>query len=355
MLAVISAAGTLVRPSLLVLFASTGVALLLLNGARARRVALLGTIAASVATLLITPAAYLLIHGSARTTSPFARGLLQHTLFCTLDPEEEPDALLVDQQSSAARRYVDSAPADVRNGLEHLYSAPLRFDAIIPKLGRLHGLQAGWQTDPIVARVARQRVEANPLCYGRSVLRSYWDLITQNSIHVGSGGRAVDQFLKEHPPVAIAAVPPLAADREALDKAAAELHVPPPSPHLAIGHFAARSSPLLLLFGRLLYGGTATIGLFSAVYVLRRRGAPGRDLIALAAIGIGFHALFAATAIVELALIRYTLPAWPMVCTTLAMTIAMIRAAVQPSASSSIFGTQTAHQTAPSAAMADVR
>lgn len=354
-LALIAAAGGLIRPSLLVLFAGTAIAALLLKERRIRHVALLSVVALAFAALLITPAACLLITGSAATASPLARGVLQHTLFCSQAPVlNDPDAAFVDQDSSAVRQYVQSAPKDIQTGLEHLYSAPLRFESIIPALGRLHHLNAGWQTGPIVARIARQRVEANPLCYGANVLRNYWDLVTQNSVHVGGTGRNVERFMAAHPPVPIRAEPPLPADQRALQNAAAELQVTPPM-HPA-GRFAAKTSPFLLLLGRLLFGVGAVIGLLS-LFVLAsgRRIGTGKEpyVVGLAAMGLVFHALFAATAVAELALIRYTIPAWPIVCTTLALALILLRN--QPSATSSIFGTHSAHQMAPSAAIAAVR
>jgi len=120
------------------------------------------------------------------------------------------------------------------------------------------------------------------------------------------------------------------------------------------GHFGVKTSPLLLLIGRVLYGATALFGL-AALICLARRCARDRNMVAVAAMGLVFHALFLGTAAVELSLIRYTIPAWPVVCTMLLMAFAALRLRDQSSATSSIFGTPITHQIAPSAATAAVR
>jgi hypothetical protein len=354
LLAFISAAGMLVRPSLAVLFAGAALAALLLESPRQRTAAAV-LIPIGLGAYLLTPIMLLVVHGSPVTTSPVARGVLQHTLFCDgIAPTGDADADFVDRDSADVRYYVESAPTGVGIALQHLYSAPLRFDSIIPALGRLHNFQAGWQTDPILTRVARERVLANPGCYAESVLRNYWQLATQASLHVGAEGRTVDQFLATHPPVRIASVPLLPSDSQELRRAAEELHVAAPGSRMPGGHFGAKTSPLLLLIGRALYGATALFG-FAALTLLALRSGRGRNRVAIAAMGLVFHALFLGTAAVELSLIRYTIPAWPMVCTMLLMAFAGLRLRNQSSATSSIFGTPITHQIAPSAATAAVR
>jgi hypothetical protein len=358
-LALISAVGMLVRPSLMVLFAGSAIAALLLKSRRQRASAVASLVPIGLGAYLLTPLALLLGHGSPVASSPMARGILQHTLFCDGAPApDDADAAFVDRDSAGVRQYLDSAPPDVGIALQHLYSAPLRFDSIIPGLGRLHKAQAGWQTDSIVGRVARERLEANPLCYARSVLRNYWDLVTQDSLHVGAEGARVDQFLSAHPPVPIAFEPLLTSDAWALRRAAAELHIASSVAHIAIGRFGTKGSPLLLLVGRMLYGATALVGLACLAALGRRwrMGLSDRNAIALAAMGLVFHALFLGTAVVELSLIRYTIPAWPIVCTTLTVVSAMLlRLRDQSSATSSILGTATTHQMAPTPATAAVR
>ena len=358
LLVLIAAAGTMIRPSLVVLFAGSAIAVLLLKSRRQRASGAAALIPIGLGAYLLTPLALLIVHGSPVTSSPVARGVLQHTLFCgNAAAAGDADGVFVDRDSAGVRQYLDSAPPDVGIALQHLYSAPLRFDSIIPALGRLHNFQAGWQTDPIVSRVALGRAEANPLCYARSVLRNYWDLATQASPHVGAEGARVDEFLAAHPPIPITSEPPLPHDALALQRAAAELHVVPPVAHIAIGRFATKGSPALLLLGRVLYGATALAGLVSLAALVRERrmGVSDRHAIALAAMGLVFHALFLGTAIVELSLIRYTVPAWPIVCTMLAVMFATLRLRDQSSATSSISGMPTTHQMAPTPATAAVR
>jgi len=328
LLAVICAAGMLIRPSLAVLFAGAAVAALLLECGRQRRFAVLTLIPIALGAYLLTPVALFFVHGSPTATSPLPRGVLQHTLFCDgAAIFDDRDAIFVDRESAAVRQYVESAPADIGIALQHLYSAPLRFGSIIPGLGRLHHFDASWQTDPIIGRIARARVEADPLCYARSVLRNYWELATQASLHVGGEGAKVDRFLALHSPVQISS-DPLPSDAQELKRAAAELHVPAPTAQMLIGHFGTRSSPLLLLLGRVLYGSAALVGLVSFFSLIGRRNTAwdNRNAVGLAAMGLVFHTLFLGTAVVELALIRYTIPAWPTVCTVLAIAFAGMRA-----------------------------
>jgi hypothetical protein len=172
---------------------------------------------------------------------------------------------------------------------------------------------------------------------------------------VGAEGREVDKFLAAHPPVPIATEPLLPLDSQGLRRAAAELRVAAPASHLPSGHFGVKTSPLLLLLGRALYGAAALLGVAALVTLAMRRSPRDPQTVALAAMGLVFHALFLGTAAVELSLIRYTVPAWPIVCTALTVVFATLRLRNQSSATSSIAGTPMTHQIAPSAATAAVR
>ena len=136
-------AATLVRPSLIVLFAATLMPCIamLQSGARWRGVACVA--ASFILSLVATPVANFLIHGSPASGSPVARGLLQHSMYCPLPAAPaNPDALLVEQTAAPVRYYIDSAPADIRGVLKQLYSGELRFGFFIPALGRRHGFEA---------------------------------------------------------------------------------------------------------------------------------------------------------------------------------------------------------------------
>lgn len=321
-LALIAAAGTTVRPSLLVLFAGTLIAASLVRSGRERWTALLSLILIATAAWVVTPIGYLLIHGSAVTTSPFARGVLQHTLFCDQPTAaRDPDSAFVEAESKAVRQYLEAAPGDVRIGLEHVYSAEMRFRSIIPAIGRAHRLTAAWQTDPIIGRIARRRIEANPTCYARDVLGSYLGLLTQGSAHSKAVATRVNAYIAANPPPWISPQPLLPDNARALSRAAAELQAAPPPP-AGPPHISSTASPTLLIVGRFLYGCASAIGLISlfALIAWRRMSANAQRLAAcMAALGAALHAMFAGTAIVELALIRYTVPAWPIVCAILAL------------------------------------
>lgn len=330
-LALIAAAATLVRPSLVTLFAGSLAAALLLKVGRERWFALLVLIPIAVAAWFATPVASLLIRGSAVTTSPFARGVLQHTLFCDQPTApRDPDSAFVEAQSKLVRHYVNAAPGDVRTGLEHVYSAEMRFRSIIPAIGRAHHLTAAWQTDRVIGRIARQRVEANPICYASDVLESYLGLLTQGSAHSKAVARRVNAYIAANPPPWISPQPLLLEDARALSRTAAELEVAPP-PAAGPPHISSTASPALLIVGRILYGCASAIGLISLVALIawRRMSSNAQRLAAcLAALGAALHAMFAGTAIVELALIRYTVPAWPIICAILALAFTRLAPAV---------------------------
>nr|NUR37523.1 hypothetical protein [Sphingomonas sp.] len=334
-LGVTAAAGMMVRPPLAALFLGSAAALLLLDSMSDRWRALGVLALAGAGAWALTPAAYYLIRGSAETTSPFARGVLQHTLYCPQPlVARDADAALVEQTAQRLQRYIGSAPPDVRSALEHAYSAPVRLGLIMPVIGRRHGLDAAWKTDPIIARIARDRVAGNPLCYAGSVANAYFELIMHRTLHSAAQAQRVDNFIATHPPLIVRSQPLLSADQGALDKAAVELGVKKRNSDGGSLHWTGNSSPTLIFLAQLLYGTAATVGLMAWGEMARAgRASPDRRrlLISIAAMAIAFHALFGATAIVEFALMRYMVPAWPITCALLAVAAILVgRPALRP-------------------------
>ena len=270
-----------------------------------------------------TPVAQLLVHGSAAATSPFARGVLQHTLYCDVGPpSRDPDSALVEQTAAPVRRYIDTAPPEVREQLRREYSTPLRFGLIIPELGRLHGADRRSAVDPYLAPIARQRVAANPLCYASSVLGEYARMAIFDTDPTSEDGQRVRAFTDNHPPVDLAQVPLLAGDERMALNAAAEVGKPPAGLNPTRYHLnvVAKVPFVALLPFRLLFGAAALIGGL-ALFALRRRSVRGPEFAAIATMGLAFHAVILITAIVEIGFFRYLVPLWPIVWTMLAMTV----------------------------------
>jgi hypothetical protein len=330
LLVAISFLGTIVRPPLEALFVATAVFALAAGPKikRGRALAMIGAgmIAASVA----TPAALYLIDGTNTTSSPFARGVLQHTLFCSPGrTNPDPDASFVEQNAGPVRRYVATAPPDIVPVLKRIYSGQLRFGLIIPALGERHNQQTEWQTDPIIARVAAERVEANPLCYAQSVIAADYRMATYGTSVLPGAAARIRDFIVTHPPARVLTAPLLPDDRRQSLKAAKEFGEPPPFPVPPARPFQlADKSPLILVAAaRLLYAGTALVGLLSLLALMvRARIAPElRNTIAGAgAAGAAFHGMIAITAVVELGLTRYTVPVWPIACVLLGITISVL-------------------------------
>jgi hypothetical protein len=328
----VAAAGTMVRPPLIVLFVASATFMFTALPTRDRRRMLAMTAAGLIVAWSATPIAQLLVHGSAQTTSPFARGVLQHTLYCDVGPAPlDRDAALVEQVSAPVRRYIDFAPGDVQEQLRREYSTPLRFGLIIPALGREHQVDTRSALDPYLAPIARQRVAANPGCYARSVLGEYARMATFDTDPTAEDGSRVASFVGDHPPLDLPQLPVLAGDERAARRAAAEVGTAPaglnpPRYHLNV---VAKVPLAALLPFRLLFGAAALIGGVAMFALIMRRkivGARGPELAAAAAMGIAFHGLLVITAIVEIGFFRYLVPLWPIVCTLIALAILAVSA-----------------------------
>jgi hypothetical protein len=323
LLVAISGVAATVRPSLVALFFGTAVMILAILPARERGRALSLVGIGLVMAWAATPIALLLVHGSTKSTSPFARGVLQHTLYC--DPHGVPkaeDSAFVEQSAAPVRRYIESAPPDVREQLRRAYSSPLRFGLIIPVLGRRHHLDARSQVDPYLSRVANERLEANPLCYAKSVAGAYYRMATFGTNRTTEDEHRIRSFMAVHPPVELPQYPVLPREAQLDLQAAEEVHndVTAMNRERQQLDFSGKISALLVLPVRLLYAAAALIGILSlAALVAGRREVERQKLLAgPAAMGIAFHCTLAITALVELGLSRYVVPLWPLVCSLVA-------------------------------------
>lgn len=331
LLIVISCVATMVRPSLLPLFFGTALFALVAEPARGRARAIAMIAAAAVAAWSATPIAQLIVRGSAHTTSPLARGVLQHTLYC--DPKRVPsnaDSGFVESSAEPVRRYISSSPAGMQEQLRREYSTPLRFGLIIPALGRRHHLYTRSDVDPYLAPIARERMIDNPACYAKSVANEYLRLAVFDTDPTAEDARRVNGFVESHPPPVVPQLPVLPGD-DRLARAAA----------LEVGNAPAGLNPLheelkvvgniplsALLPFRLLHAVAALIGLLSLLLLplSQRLGREARNgFAAAAAMGLSLHGILAITAIVEIGFYRYLVPCWPLVCTLPVLTAVWVR------------------------------
>lgn len=330
-----SCLATMIRPSLVALFFGTAIISLVAYPSRGRARALVITAAGLVAAWAATPIAQFFVHGSTRTTSPFARGVLQHTLYC--DPHVVPndqDSRFVEQQAEPVRNYIETAPAGIQEQLRREYSTPLRFGLIIPVLGRRHHLETRSEVDPYLSHIANERVAANPGCYANAVANEYLRLAVFDTDPTLEDGREAATFIGRHPPVEVPQYPVLPGDDRLARQAAIEVHnqpsgLNPPRQQLDV---VAKVPFLALLPLRLLHGAAAIIGLMSlaALTVRRRLERNVRPAVAAAAaMGASLHGMLAITAIVEIGFYRYLVPCWPLVCTVTVLAAANVARGVQ--------------------------
>ena len=318
-LVAIAAIATMIRPSMIALFPATALFAVIRVQGRERWRALAATVAGMGLAWVATPLAVRLVYPTARATSPFARGILQHSLFCApASVADDPEAQFVERAAAPARQYVQSAPLGIRPVLKRYYSAQLRFGLIIPALGREHGFDAGWQTDPIVSRIAWQRLGANPLCYAASVTAADYRMATNQITLTPREARRTRDYIETHPPVPLPTAAPLPYEQRIADRAAAEIHAAPnadqPNRELSVPD---KSPAVLVWAARILYSAAAALGLASLVTLFRTSSlASARDETwkCVAVLGAAFHGIVGITAIVELGLSRYGIPLWPLVC-----------------------------------------
>lgn len=334
-LVAISCIANMVRPSLIALFFGTifYASLVIPRPKRARATAI--ATGACIAALAATPIAQEIVHGTARTTSPFARGVLQHTLYCA--PRAIPndaDSRFVEANAKPVRRYIDTAPPSIQEQFRREYSTPLRFGLIIPVLGERHHLATRSQTDPYLARIAEERVRANPSCYARSVANEYFRLAVFDTDPSAEDARNVNLFATQHPPVEVPQIPLLPGDDRMARRAALEVHHNPAglNPLRQQLHVVGGVPLIALLPFRLLYAAAAFLGGIAPLLVLIRR--PQMDdrqslYPALAAVGLTLHSTLVITAIVEIGFYRYLVPCWPLVCTLIALGVIAIRRALR--------------------------
>jgi hypothetical protein len=257
-----------------------------------------------------------------------ARGVLQHTLFCTPDAvPNNADALFVERAAAPVRRYIETASPDMQQQLRRHYSTLLRFKLIIPVLGRRHHVEVRSEVDPYLSRIAIDRVKANPSCYARRVAEEYIRMATFSSDPTNEAVRRLNEFMKTHPPVVVPQFPRLPGEEHLRRRAANDvnqLQHPGIQPGPQNFDDDGKGSFLALLPLKVIYGGASLLGVL-ALLALPFRGRLNPQLqqifAATAAMGAAVHGNHAITALVEIGFWRYLAPLWPVVCTLVAVAI----------------------------------
>lgn len=320
-LVAVSLAATMVRPSLVALFFGSILFILLGLEKRVRISALLFAVLAFLCSWAATPLAQLVVHGSAKTTSPLARGVLQHSLYCTpSNPNGDADFNFVEQSAAPVRRYIDAAPSAMHEQFRRAYSTPLRFGLIIPVLGRRHGILVRSGVDPFLAPIAAARIKANPPCYVQSAVNEYLRLAAFDTDPTSEDAARINYYMKSHPAPELTQYPVLPGDRQMAMMAAKEVNGRPSGLTPPVWNMKVVGDvPLLALLPmRLVYVFASLAGLLWIMFLIARprlSKAQRQLLPATAALGIAFHGALVITAIVEIGFYRYLMPLWPMVCT----------------------------------------
>ncbi|GEP01745.1 hypothetical protein [Methylobacterium haplocladii] len=168
----------LVRPTNLILLVVTGGLLLCLPGliGRERLIGLGAATTVSLLTLVASPAFYFYRYGSAATSSPAARGLLQKTLFTGWPPDETAARCGGEVIGTATRdvvKYLEAAPPLERSVLEDKYSNYLRFSVIIPELQVKFDLKSEGEINSLIACYVFARFKQDPIHFGGRFARDY--------------------------------------------------------------------------------------------------------------------------------------------------------------------------------------
>ncbi|HEX3423864.1 MAG TPA: hypothetical protein VHS33_10760 [Sphingomicrobium sp.] len=325
-LIVFAAIATTIRPALGALFAGTAVLALFLPQRREKLIALLMVFAGCGAAWEASPVAQWTVHGSMHAASPFARGILQHSLFCPLGTAPTTsEGRFVESYAAPVRNYVDQAPPGALSKVRIEYSTRLRFGLIIPTLSRVHGLSWGWQTDPLLLQIAKERIRSNPLCFAGSVLNSYLRLATFGTGETPRDIAEIRTFFATHPQVQIPNLPTPPGEQKEVRQLASALHQPLPEGGLA-GHTAKlpehNSLPVIVLM-EIIYGFASMFGIAALGACVFARRLPNRlapIVLAVAALGAAYHGAMAITAVVEFGLSRYLVPLWPIAVSIWALT-----------------------------------
>ena len=204
-LLIVCAVSILIRPTNLMLIVGAAGLLFILPGVP-RRERLIGLSTAAVVCLLalaVSPAFYFYRYGSAATSSPAARGLLQKTLFTAWAPDETATrcgGAVIEAATHDVVGYLQAAPQLTRSILEDKYSNYLRFSVIIPQLQDKLGLRSERDVNNTIACYVSARFKQNPFHFLERFARDY--------LRLGLYLVFVDQHQRAQYEAYVAAAPP---------------------------------------------------------------------------------------------------------------------------------------------------
>ena len=281
-------------------------------------------------------------------TNPFARGLVQKTLFRQWPQNNEAERCegdLIAKDTIQADAYLAETPEDIRPYLLDSFSGYLRFDVIMPELIEKHHFNSVPDLDPILMCYALSRMKSDPIYFAQAAVDQFWELLTYSTYVSSSKHDRIEGYLRAHPPL----FPPSERSYENLrklsqlsgsrllmkamhldaeyERAIADLHLDPkvfakegfrPGSSIKAPH----ARPQILANGLRLFQIVAALLMLAGMPALFGRKAEKGVLSpwpVLGVLGLAFFGEMTITAIVEIALPRYVYPLWPLLCGALAI------------------------------------
>ena len=177
-----------------------------------------------------------------------------------------------------------------------------------------------------MARIAGERLRANPTCYAGSVIAAYYRMATYGSSARAAGLR---RYLGEHPPALVPSAPMPPADMRDALRAGQMFHAAPAFEVPPQFKSEDRNPGFLMFAARLLFAAAAVVGILALIALPFRRKLHPKlaEAIPVAAVaGAAFHGTLAVTTIVELGLSRYCAPLWPIMAVLIGVLLAGGRA-----------------------------
>jgi len=287
-------------------------------------------VAATVLGVLATPALHLAMHGSAASSSPLARGLIQKVMFSpdvVSSPSESCDAPFINQQMAPVVDHIEAAPSATTGWLlkRYGYTEYLRWMVIIPGLMERHGVQTQHEVDPILLCYTLDAARRFPQAAATGIWEEYWNLIGNAPLVTASEKKEFDDYVAAHPP------PPITGYNiyqgsswlEMRNKMiGAGINADEMDDDLIDVGFKFRSIkayPSVLIIGLKLvqYGAWAlsALAIVAVMFGRVRRSEFGLPLSVIAVAGLAYHLTVAGTAVVEMALPRYVFVVWPQITT----------------------------------------
>ena len=274
-----------------------------------------------------TPLAHALRHDSATITNPVARGLFQKTLFRQWPADAASgrcEGALIARDTAAIDAWLEQAPPTVKQAMENLYSGYLRFIVIIPEIVAIHHFENFSEADPILECYAMDRIKQDPGYFLRDVVDQFVRFLTYSTFVSQQRHDEIERYVAANPPPM---PPPVARDDKDFQLRARALADTGSDQEVFTTidtHFTVpKARPQLLRLGLVAIQIAAAAGMLAgmvAVLLALLRQRAGGGFAAAGLMGIVFYGEMLITAVIEIAVPRYVLPLWPLICASLLAT-----------------------------------